>query len=106
MLQAVSIPDVLPSALPPDSNFSLVAGEFRHFRVQIAHNKETFFPGDFEEIYGTETDPGEPQSGKWDAILTCFFIDTVSSPFLPFYRYRLLVQFFFLMCPWLRLKTS
>lgn len=46
------------------------------------------FPGDFEEIYGTETDPGEPQSGKWDAILTCFFIDTVSS------RYWLLMQIF------------
>jgi hypothetical protein len=40
----------------------------------------TGYPGDFEEIYGTETDPGEPQSGQWDAILTCFFIDTVSSP--------------------------
>ncbi|KAF9462245.1 N2227-like protein [Collybia nuda] len=60
MLQAISIPDILPSALPPDSNFSLVAG-------------------DFEEIYGTETDPREPQSGKWDAILTCFFIDTAKN---------------------------
>jgi len=37
--------------------------------------------GDFEEIYGAEhTDEDEPQAGKWDAILTCFFIDTVRSP--------------------------
>jgi carnosine N-methyltransferase len=37
------------------------------------------YPGDFEEIYGTDEEGGkEPQSGQWDAILTCFFIDTVS----------------------------
>ncbi|TFK32167.1 N2227-like protein-domain-containing protein [Crucibulum laeve] len=60
MLHAVSIPDVLPSALPAGSDFSLVAG-------------------DFEEIYGGETDPDEPQSGQWDAILTCFFIDTAKN---------------------------
>jgi len=33
--------------------------------------------GDFEEIYGVDTDPMEPHSGQWDSILTCFFIDTV-----------------------------
>ena len=34
--------------------------------------------GDFEEIYGAEdTDESEPHAGKWDAVLTCFFIDTV-----------------------------
>ncbi|KAF9531199.1 N2227-like protein-domain-containing protein [Crepidotus variabilis] len=60
ILQAISIPDVLPSDLPEGSNFSLVAG-------------------DFEEIYGTESDPQEPQHGKWDAILTCFFIDTAKN---------------------------
>ena len=38
-----------------------------------------FFTGDFEEIYGVETHPDEPQSGQWDAIMTCFFIDTVRS---------------------------
>ncbi|KAG6899553.1 hypothetical protein C0993_009261 [Termitomyces sp. T159_Od127] len=59
ILQPISIPDVLPTALPPGSDFSLVAG-------------------DFEEIYGVETDPNEPQAGEWNAILTCFFIDTVS----------------------------
>jgi len=57
MLRAISIPDILPD-LPAGSNFSLVAG-------------------DFEEIYGGEADPDEPQSGSWDAVLTCFFIDTV-----------------------------
>ncbi|KAL4061973.1 N2227-like protein-domain-containing protein [Scleroderma yunnanense] len=61
MLKAVQIPDVLPSDLPLGSNFSLVAG-------------------DFEEIYGAEhTDEDEPQAGKWDAILTCFFIDTAKN---------------------------
>ncbi|KAF8153322.1 N2227-like protein-domain-containing protein [Crassisporium funariophilum] len=60
ILQAISIPDVSPSDLPPGSNFSLVAG-------------------DFEEIYGSESDPEEPQFGQWDAILTCFFIDTAKN---------------------------
>lgn len=66
MLKRVQIPDVLPSDLPPGSNFSLVAG-------------------DFEEVYGQqdrEADPNEPSAGQWDAILTCFFIDTVTSLFL------------------------
>jgi len=37
------------------------------------------FSGDFEEIYGAEYEEGdpEPQAGQWDAVLTCFFIDTV-----------------------------
>lgn len=42
--------------------------------------------GDFEEIYGAESlDESEPQAGQWDAILTCFFIDTVR----PFSEMRL-----------------
>ncbi|GBE83482.1 Carnosine N-methyltransferase [Sparassis crispa] len=60
MLRPISIPDVLPSALPEGSDFSLVAG-------------------DFEEIYGAEDSPEEPQSGQWDAVLTCFFIDTAKN---------------------------
>ncbi|THH28862.1 hypothetical protein EUX98_g5320 [Antrodiella citrinella] len=60
LLRPVFIPDVSPSALPPTANFSLVAG-------------------DFEEIYGGESDPDEPQAGHWDAILTCFFIDTAKN---------------------------
>ncbi|KAF5367133.1 hypothetical protein D9758_003878 [Tetrapyrgos nigripes] len=59
MLRAISIPDVLPN-LPAGSNFSLVAG-------------------DFEEIYGGKADPDEPQSGLWDAVMTCFFIDTAKN---------------------------
>lgn len=35
------------------------------------------FTGDFEEVYGGNPAPHEPQAGHWDAILTCFFIDTV-----------------------------
>ncbi|TFK28276.1 N2227-domain-containing protein [Coprinopsis marcescibilis] len=60
ILKKVYIPDVRPSDLPPTSNFSLVAG-------------------DFEEIYGTKSDPDEPQSGQWNAILTCFFLDTAKN---------------------------
>lgn len=61
LLKGFKIPDVLPSSLPSGPSFSLVAG-------------------DFEEIYGrlAEDDEREPQQGKWDAVLTCFFIDTVS----------------------------
>ncbi|KIM41212.1 hypothetical protein M413DRAFT_27609 [Hebeloma cylindrosporum] len=57
ILQAISIPDVSPSDLPPGSDFSLVAG-------------------DFEEIFG---DPEEPRFEEWDAIMTCFFIDTAKN---------------------------
>ncbi|KAI6041129.1 N2227-like protein [Pisolithus marmoratus] len=61
LLKAVTVPDVLPSDLPPGSNFSLVAG-------------------DFKEIYSAENmDENEPQAGKWDTILTCFFIDTAKN---------------------------
>lgn len=48
-------------------------------RYPVVHLKTRI--GDFEEIYGAEhTDEDEPQAGKWDAILTCFFIDTVRPP--------------------------
>ncbi|KJA23747.1 hypothetical protein HYPSUDRAFT_184819 [Hypholoma sublateritium FD-334 SS-4] len=57
ILQAVSIPDVAPSDLPSDADFSLVAG-------------------DFEEIFG---DPEATEDGDWDAIMTCFFIDTAKN---------------------------
>ncbi|KAF8513215.1 N2227-domain-containing protein [Gautieria morchelliformis] len=63
LLRSVTIPDVLPSDLPEGSDFSLVAG-------------------DFEEIYGAEENDArghETQVGKWDAILTCFFIDTAKN---------------------------
>ncbi|PCH37437.1 N2227-domain-containing protein [Wolfiporia cocos MD-104 SS10] len=60
MLRPITVPDVLPSSLPPGSNFSLVAG-------------------DFEEIYGAENNEDEPQAGTWDAIMTCFFIDTAKN---------------------------
>ncbi|KAH9996103.1 N2227-domain-containing protein [Russula vinacea] len=53
-----------PSKRPSSgSNFSLVAG-------------------DFEEVYGQrddEADPDEPSAGPWDAVLTCFFIDTAKN---------------------------
>lgn len=61
LLKGFKIPDVLPTSVPTGPAFSLVAG-------------------DFEEIYGKlrEGDEREPQQGQWDAVLTCFFIDTVS----------------------------
>ncbi|KAG8808328.1 hypothetical protein FRC17_004001 [Serendipita sp. 399] len=61
-LRGVSFPDVLPSSLPPGSNFSMVAG-------------------DFEELFGIKELPEEDEAGKWDAVMTCFFIDTASSIF-------------------------
>ncbi|EKM56641.1 uncharacterized protein PHACADRAFT_194233 [Phanerochaete carnosa HHB-10118-sp] len=61
LLRPISFPDVSPSSLPSNSNFSLVAG-------------------DFEEVYGPDDyEYGEPQAGLWDAILTCFFIDTAKN---------------------------
>ncbi|KAI0249331.1 N2227-like protein [Lactifluus subvellereus] len=62
-LKRVQIQDVLPSDLPPGSNFPPVAG-------------------DFKEVYGQqdgEADPNEPSAGLWGAILTCFFTDTAKN---------------------------
>jgi carnosine N-methyltransferase len=69
VLKPVTIPDVIPSDLPENSDFSLVAG-------------------DFEEIYGISDedalndDRKEPQEGRWHAVMTCFFIDTVGWRFI------------------------
>ena len=53
LLHPLSVPDVLPSALPsPCPDFSFAAG-------------------DFLEIYR-----GADHEGRWDAVATCFFIDT------------------------------
>ncbi|PIL29128.1 hypothetical protein GSI_09176 [Ganoderma sinense ZZ0214-1] len=64
LLRPIYIPDVLPSSLPEGADFSLVAG-------------------DFEEIYGGSdplvADDGDPSAGQWDAVLTCFFIDTAKN---------------------------
>ncbi|KAJ2156550.1 hypothetical protein GGF46_005107 [Coemansia sp. RSA 552] len=56
-LRAVRIPDVLPSSLPyaATADFSMTAG-------------------DFIEIYGAES-----ERAKWDAIVTCFFMDTAKN---------------------------
>lgn len=51
------MPDVLPAEIL-GRDFSLVAG-------------------DFEEVYGKDSDEEEPQHGLWDAVVTCFFLDTV-----------------------------
>ncbi|KAG8884284.1 hypothetical protein FRB98_002524 [Tulasnella sp. 332] len=63
LTRAIKIPDVRPSDLPDPSDFSLVAG-------------------DFTEIYGVSNedqrqDPmKESHEMQWNAVLTCFFIDT------------------------------
>ncbi|KAJ7651014.1 N2227-domain-containing protein [Roridomyces roridus] len=59
MLRPIRIPDILPSSLPSGVDFSYVAG-------------------DFEEIYGDESAKGS-QARQWDAVLTCFFIDTAKN---------------------------
>ncbi|KAH8827108.1 N2227-domain-containing protein [Flagelloscypha sp. PMI_526] len=56
MLRPITIPDVLPSDLP---------------KAPTSHS--------WQEIYGGDPDPDEPQSGLWDAVLTCFFIDTAKN---------------------------
>ncbi|KAL2915947.1 hypothetical protein HK105_204370 [Polyrhizophydium stewartii] len=55
-LRAETIPDVLiRDCIPPTAEFSMVAG-------------------DFINIYG-----GAAEEGSWDAIVTCFFIDTAKN---------------------------
>jgi carnosine N-methyltransferase len=54
-LRTISIPDVNPAELPPNSDFSMVAG-------------------DFIELYNE-------QPNQWDCIVTCFFLDTAPNIF-------------------------
>ena len=54
---------------------------FTHFQTSSQFTSYCYctVPGDFEEIYGAEdSDESELHAGQWDAVLTCFFIDTVS----------------------------
>ena len=86
LIRPITIPDVLPSSLPDGSEFSLVAGTPPICSAATGllacpmsdPGLSRCWIGDFEEIYGSHyNDPDEPQSGQWDAVLTCFFIDTV-----------------------------
>ncbi|ORZ07207.1 N2227-like protein [Lobosporangium transversale] len=56
VLMEARIPDVDPREIPPGTDFSMVAG-------------------DFLEVYGLENE----NFGKWDAVVTCFFIDTAKN---------------------------
>ncbi|KAI1315899.1 hypothetical protein EDD11_000213 [Mortierella claussenii] len=56
VLTEARIPDTNPSAIPRGTDFSMVAG-------------------DFLEVYGQE----QENFGKWDAVVTCFFIDTAKN---------------------------
>lgn len=55
LLEGVRIPDVLPSSLAPGSDFSMVAGEF-------------------VEVYAKPE-----ERGRWDAVATCYFLDTAKN---------------------------
>ena len=55
MLRGVRVPDVLPSMLSPDANFSMVAGEF-------------------VEVYAKDE-----ERSAWDAVATCYFVDTAKN---------------------------
>ncbi|KIO16385.1 hypothetical protein M407DRAFT_246994 [Tulasnella calospora MUT 4182] len=62
----ISIPDVQPSDLPQPSEFSLVAGDF----IEIYGVTD-------EDVRSGKVDDGKTsQEGQWNAVLTCFFIDT------------------------------
>jgi hypothetical protein len=43
-------------------------------RSPLFNASDPYTLGDFEEIFG---DAESTPSGSWDAVLTCFFIDTV-----------------------------
>ncbi|KAG8991336.1 hypothetical protein FRB90_001390 [Tulasnella sp. 427] len=61
----ISLPDVCPSDLPQPSDFSLIAGDFT----------EIYSVTDEDVRSGKITDKVS-QEGKWNAVLTSFFIDT------------------------------
>ncbi|KAG8894249.1 hypothetical protein FRC01_013068 [Tulasnella sp. 417] len=62
----ILIPDVQPSDLPERSDFSLIAGDF----IEIYGVTD-------EDVRSGKVDDGKTsQEGKWNAVLTCFFIDT------------------------------
>jgi hypothetical protein len=65
------VPDVAPASLPPGSDFSLVAGACAPPQAESGRADEAA-AGDFEEVYNAPE-----HEGAWDAVLTCFFIDTV-----------------------------
>lgn len=69
VLEPVMIPDVSPvdlmnsaPALPSENDLPQAEPDFMRF---------TMAAGNFVELYG-----GEGQAGIWDAIVTCFFLDT------------------------------
>lgn len=51
--RTIKIPDVNPTTLPPDSNFSMVAGDF----LEVFSDKDN----------------------HWDCVTTCFFLDTANN---------------------------
>ncbi|KAG8942829.1 hypothetical protein FRC03_002851 [Tulasnella sp. 419] len=70
-LRPISFPDVLPADLPENSDFSLVAGDFVEVYGVTDEDEAKERNNDDHGGYGKES-----QEGKWNAVLTCFFIDT------------------------------
>lgn len=65
-LRAVTIPDVLPSSLPLNADFSCSAGDF----VEIYGPQTGTFPAFIFFSYFSE---------EWDVIVTCFFLDCANN---------------------------
>jgi len=55
MFRIIPFPDISPSSLPPGADFSYTAGGFH-------------------EVYSSQD-----QVARWDAVLTCFFLDTANN---------------------------
>lgn len=72
MLCAIKIPDINPTDLPSHVDFSMVAGEVS---VTLLHkvfpDPHRLYSLQFIEVYSKEQ-----EKGAWNAVATCFFIDT------------------------------
>lgn len=82
MLKPVAFPDVRPSGLPHQVDFSMVAGEvssrmrycFYWDQVSLTYPPLPFqnvLPSQFIEVYSSPS-----ESSRWDVVATCYFIDT------------------------------
>ena len=70
-LQKVTFPDIEPSGLDDDSNFSMAAGDF--LEVCLSNNIHTL------DSYRNCTFQIYTEPEAWDCIATCFFIDCANN---------------------------
>lgn len=75
MLRPIQIPDINPTDLPSHVDFSMVAGEVSfvpHRDTMILYRSHNIYLVlQFVEVYSKEQ-----EKAAWDAVTTCFFIDT------------------------------